>query len=169
MKRTTRFTREQVRAAITAALAASDGTAFQWKIIQAANTSLNGEYDEYDHPTEGQVTRELARMVQADELVKVSRGERGPDGVLLGRCPRYWFPETYTAAEARAAEEDRIRGRVTARWCRIHDELEVRGFTPVTERGMPVRLSSASWHKLLGLDPGTGSGPDPGLPGPDQD
>lgn len=135
-------------------IASQDGQPFpQIAVKMAVNTSLNSGYDPYDKSTEIQVIRALEKLAAAGTLVKVGRGETGPSGRRnVTRQPDYYTPDAYTAAEAAALDKAARSVAMTARRAQVHDELARRGIFPVTERGASVRLSTADWFRLLGLD-----------------
>jgi hypothetical protein len=117
---------------------------------EAVSIALNGRHDPYDHATGLQAVRVLAKLEAAGALVKVRRGEAGPDGrPNAGRQPDYYTPEAYAAAQARAAGDARVAAAASARWAGIHDELAAMGLHPVTPRGEDIRLGPATWAELL--------------------
>lgn len=162
MKPSPRYTREQVRKALGAWLAdreADPGTRDDPFSQQAAKAAVNfllnqarGGYDHYDFTTETQAVRVLEKMVADGKLRKVPRGEAGPDGRRNStRQPFYYTVAAWQAAEAGRAERMRLEAAMHDRWAAVYDELVRQGHQPVTERGLSVRLSSASWFRLLGL------------------
>jgi hypothetical protein len=150
----TRFTRAGVTAVLREWFASHpQGVAAQVAAKRAVNEILNGSYDDWDQATEMQAVRAMDQMAAGGELVTVARGDLGPDGRVHSlKQPYYYTKAAYAAAEAAASDREQAQLALAARWSRIHDELERRGIKPVTERGRAVRLGSADWLRLLGLD-----------------
>lgn len=144
-----------VLAAVQGWIGKQDGRPFyQDTVKRAVARSLDGDQrDPWDRATEQQVARVLNKLAAGGTLVKVERGGTGPDGCRnRTRQPLYYTPDAYAAAQAKAAEDAGKAAATAVRWIRVHDELERQGISPASERGMFVRLSTASWFRLLGLD-----------------
>lgn len=156
--RRNRFTREQVAEALETWIVAHESGVFTQagakKAMNAVlNTPARGGYDNYDFTTEMQAVRVLEIMVRDGKLRRVGKGETGPDGRRNStRQPFYYTPAAWQAAEAEWAERMRTEAAVAGRWARVYDELVKQGCYPLTDRGKCVRLSSATWFGLLGLD-----------------
>ena len=80
----------------------------------------------------------------------MGRGERTPDGQLLGNEARFYLPGTFAALAGEHARELAGQARIQHTWKMIHDLLCDAGIRPETPYGDPVGLSTDTWITLLG-------------------
>ena len=91
------------------------------------------------------VRRALEKLVAAGAIVKVRRGQRGPDGATAPGV-MYYTHEEFKAAGERARQKWRERDELRERWGKIRQRL---AGGPGVALGDDYRITAAEWERLL--------------------
>jgi len=107
-----------------------------------------------------QVKTALDKLADAGVLRKAGAGSTGPDGRPVDRTSvRYYTPEAWDAAVARARDEQAGRAQLRARWEAVNSRLAALGIHTTRDDHEPARISLESWGRLLSLVDGGGGLP----------
>jgi len=171
LERTMTDVRQAVRAVIDAepvgewhSYAVGQLVARQLGLAEAWHDSFRGT--NYDNQARerlhGQAMRAFNELAAEGVLVKVGRGERGPDGGTRNEA-RFWTPAAFKTAQQRAAEAREAAAAERERWTSIFDILTTHGFgdyiRPVANvtrsqaRGLEITLDLTGWAQLLNCLP----------------
>lgn len=151
------FTPEDIRKAVREAVAKADDRFEAWEIHSKAAEHLGvtvsqaADFGSYAGSREwtrytSRIGRALAELVSSGDLVKVSGGQKTPEGgAVRGRSAFYYPPEVYRQAEAKARQERAEATRAGQRWGVLTVRMNALGYP---WSGEPGTLSLAQWEEL---------------------
>jgi len=97
----------------------------------------------------GQVSRAMNKLADEGLIVKVSRGDRTPDG-YTAKSVRYYMPDRFAALQAEHKQKQQEHAETRARWAEVTSKLErIVGPVKVVDHLQRPMLTLDQWNEIL--------------------